>query len=465
MRKLKKIKKMILIPTGILLSISLFVSGDSVNIAAADNITYSIKNTMTSKTAETTQESDSDYEPYFSKQWALYNDGTFSMETSTPDGKKFKDGGFSKPGGLFMDGSLLNPGNRSSNSGGGKYKKYSVTDINPLNYLIEKSGSQYKALTTAVADIDLDAEKAWETVGDTGRDVLVAVIDTGVDYTHEDLEDIIWTNEEEIPDDGIDNDDNGYVDDVYGWDFYNNEPYEYNGSNPSEYDHATHCAGTIAAEINNTGIAGIASNGNVKIMSVKALGGKDGSGDTASIAKAIKYAESMGADICNLSFGTTSYDKQLEAAIKDSDMLFVCAAGNGDSKGVGIDTDKTPLYPASFDLDNIISVANLKSDGTLDTSSNYGEESVDIAAPGTYILSTTAGNEYEYLSGSSMSAPMVTAVLAMTYSYYEDITAMEAKDIVLAAAESLDSLENKVATEGMVNAYNAVTADIEDILD
>ncbi len=458
---MNKLKNMILIPAGVLLSIVLLATGDSVDTAAADNITYSIKSTMTSNTAETTENSTSDYEPYFSKQWALFNDGTFSIETRTPDGKKFEDGGYYRPGDFFMNNPFFNRGNQNSNYGGGKYNKYSATDVYSLNYFIDNSRTQYTQLAAAVAGIDLDAEKAWETVGDTGKDILVAVIDTGVDYTHEDLKNIIWTNEEEIPGDGIDNDGNGYVDDVYGWDFYNNKPFEYDSSNPSEYDHGTHCAGTIAAEINNTGIAGIASNGNVKIMIVKALGGKDGSGDTVSIAKAIQYAESMGADICNLSFGTTSYDEKLEDALKNSDMMFVCASGNGNSRGIGT----TPLYPAAFDLDNIISVANLKADGILDTSSNYGVESVDIAAPGTYILSTTAGNEYAYLSGSSMSAPMVTGVLALTYSYYEDITAPEARDIVLAAAEPLDSLENKVATGGMVNAYNAVTADVESILD
>ncbi len=460
-------KKLTIIPVAMILCYSLIMTGDTLQSGYTNgNITYSITKTMAAETAETDQEdNDSGSEPYFSKQWALYNDGTFSLNTNAPDGTEFNNGGFYNRGGFSMKNPYKVPGKNEFKGNSGKYTENIFPNTDIIKYSNGSSGTQYNALASAVAGIDLAVEKAWETVGDEGREVLVAIIDTGVDYTHEDLSDAIWTNEGETAGDGIDNDGNGYIDDVYGWDFYNNKAYVYNSRNASEYDHGTHCAGTIAAAINNTGIAGIASNGNVRIMTIKALGGKDGSGDTASITKAIKYAESMGADICNLSFGTTSYDEEMGTAIENSDMLFVCAAGNGDSSGAGVNTDDTPLYPAAFDFDNIVSVANLKYDGTLDASSNYGISSVDIAAPGTYILSTTAGNGYEYLSGSSMSAPMVTAVLAMTYSYFEDISVLDAKDIILSTAEPLDSLESKVAAEGMVNAYNAVTADIDSILD
>lgn len=384
-------------------------------------------------------------EPYFSRQWALENDGTFVLDTKGNNGENLNDGGFYNPGGFFQ----IQPGGM----GRGVWYRRGFGNFFGRTYSAVSTGSK----VTAVKDVDMDVVKAWETVGNTGRDVIVAVIDTGVDYTHEDLADAIWTNTKEVAGDGIDNDGNGYIDDIYGWDFYNNRAYVYNSRNSSEYDHGTHCAGTIAAEINGTGIAGIASGGKVKIMSVKALGGRDGSGDTASIIKAIEYAKKMGAAICNLSFGTSVYDKDLEKAIKDSGMLFVCAAGNGDDTGTGTDNDTAPVYPASYDLDNIISVANLTYDGSLDSTSNYGAASVDLAAPGADILSTVAGSRYGYLSGSSMAAPMVTAVAAMTYSYDKTASVDEVKDILLSSVKKLDGLKGKVASQGMVDAYNAVT--------
>lgn len=309
---------------------------------------------------------------------------------------------------------------------------------------------------TAVKGIDIAAQNAWNTVGNDGRDVIVAVIDTGFDFTHEELSNALWTNHGEIAGDGIDNDKNGYIDDFYGWDFYNDEPLNKNIIN-SDYDHGTHVAGIISAAKNQKGIAGITSNSNVKLMNLKVLGGSVGKGGTDSLLKAIKYAQEMGATICNLSFGTSENDETLYNVMKKSNMLFVCAAGNGNNQNVGYNSDNLPTYPASYNLDNIISVANLAYDGDLDTTSNYGKTSVDIAAPGAYILSTITNNEYAYMSGSSMAAPMVTAVAAMVYSYNKDISLTETKNIVLSSAKQLDTLKNKVATSGMLNAYHAVT--------
>lgn len=467
-------RKRTLIPIAMMMCTALVVTSDALTsetikpVNGVNQIVYTTAKTMSGTAVTAEADTDTEEEPYFSKQWALYNDGTFTLNTS--GGTNFNNGGFYNDGGFNMGDPKQNPGRPGNNSGRNNFMNhFSLAGVLSLdtgnNYSSQYYNTTAAKTVEAVEDIDVDAKEAWDKVGGDGREVIVAVIDTGVDYTHEDLKDVIWTNEEEVAGDGIDNDGNGYIDDVYGWDFYNNTAYVYNSKNPSEYEHGTHCAGTIAAEINDTGIAGIASTGNVKIMSIKALGGKDGSGETSSIVKAIAYAEKMGADICNLSFGTSSYDEDLAQAIEDSDMLFVCAAGNGDNSGVGINTDETPLYPASFDYDNIISVANLVFDGNLETSSNYGEESVDIAAPGTYILSTAPANNYEYLSGTSMSAPMVTAVAALTYSYFDDISVSDTKDIVLTTAEPLDSLDGKVGTGGMVNAYNAVTADIDEILE
>lgn len=460
-------KRQFLSPIAIILGTILIMTSDVFQSKQSDTeIVYSITKTMSpAVTVTTSQDTSSTTDPYFSQQWALYNDGTFSTTGSNSDGETFGDGGL-YDGGVFTN-EPVTPPNRSTTPVPGRNRIPNSFPNNSFKKFSLETLTSIKAMaTTAVAGVDIAATKAWELLEtkETGQEVIIAVIDTGVDYTHEDLVDAIWTNDDEIPGDGIDNDNNGYIDDYYGWDFFNNTAFVYNSKRASEYDHGTHCAGTIAAAINSTGIAGIASNSNVSIMIVQALGGKDGSGETSSIIKAIEYAEDMGATICNLSFGTSSYDAELEAAIEASDMLFVCAAGNGDNSGKGVNTDTTPLYPASFDFDNIISVANLSYDGTLDSSSNYGTKSVDIAAPGTYILSTTTGNDYEYLSGSSMSAPMVTAITAMAFSYYEDITVQEAKEIVLFSAEPLNTLTDKVATNGMVNAYNVLTADLDEIL-
>ena len=163
-------------------------------------------------------------------------------------------------------------------------------------------------MPTAVEGIDINLKKAWEAYKGETREVIVAVIDTGVDIAHEDLKDAIWINEDEIAGDGIDNDGNGYIDDVYGWNFYDNNNKVFLGEEDS---HGTHGAGTISASINDLGIAGIAGNTKIKVMVLKALGGKDGAGTTNAIIQAIQYAEKNGASICNLSFGTTENNRRI----------------------------------------------------------------------------------------------------------------------------------------------------------
>lgn len=263
--------------------------------------------------------------------------------------------------------------------------------------------------------IDINIVPAWKKYDAKSekRQVIVALIDTGVDITHPELSGSIWTNTGEIPGDGIDNDGNGYIDDVYGWNFYDNNAQVFTGVDDN---HGTHSAGTIAAARNGVGTVGICDPAYVKIMVIKTLGTSSGVGTVSNVVKAIRYAQVNGASICNLSFGTMKYSEELYQAIKDSGMLFIVAAGNGDASGNGYSIDEQPMYPASFELDNIISVANLRFDGQLDRASNYGVRSVDLAAPGNYILSTITGNDYAYMSGTSMAAPMVTGTAAMLYS-------------------------------------------------
>ena len=286
------------------------------------------------------------------------------------------------------------------------------------------------------------------------RDVTVALIDTGVDTGHAELVDALWVNQDEIPGDGIDNDLNGYIDDINGYNFYDHS--NVLRINKIADIHGTHGAGTIGAKSSNGGMVGITDNSHVKIMVLKALG-NDGGGTEESIIEAIRYAEANGADICNLSLGGTRPFPSLEQVIAASDMLFVISSGNGDENGRGYDIDASPVYPASYGSDNVISVANLSMDGNLDQSSNYGAVSVDIAAPGTYILSTVPGNRFDFLTGTSMAAPMVTGVCAMVYSYRQDYSLDEVRIAVLASARKLDSLNGRVATGGIPDMYAAMT--------
>lgn len=309
---------------------------------------------------------------------------------------------------------------------------------------------------TARKGMDINVLPAWEQYDqstETHRQVIVAVIDTGVDISHPDLAGSIWVNEDEIPGDGIDNDGNGYVDDLNGWNFFNNTNQVFVGE---EDDHGTHAAGTIAATRKSVGIAGIADNQYVKIMPVKALGTVYGVGEEAAVINAIRYAEANGASICNLSFGTTEYYPELERTMRESGMLFLVAAGNGDNHGKGIDIDVKPDYPSCYDLDNIISVANLIFDGNLEASSNYGLTNVDIAAPGTYIVSTTTGNSYGFMTGTSMSTPMVTGAAAFLYSYRTDISLQDVKPILMESAKKLEGLNGKLVSGGMVDIYAAI---------
>ena len=307
----------------------------------------------------------------------------------------------------------------------------------------------------AQAGIDINMDAAWQYyLQNSGRrQVTVALIDTGVDTSHSELSGSIWVNEDEIPGDGIDNDGNGYVDDVNGWNFYdnNNQVQAADGE-----EHATHGAGTIAAAWDGTGISGIADGNWVKIMVLKVMGGKDGVGVAENVKKAIRYAEENGADICNLSLGTNVYDAEMDELIRNSSMLFVAAAGNGDSRGNGYSIDRNPIYPAAYTADNLISVANLNFDGNLEASSNYGTTGVDLAAPGTYILSTVPGG-YDFMSGTSMAAPMVTGVAALVYSCRTDMSLLDVKQAILASSRKLDTLNGLVATGGMLDAYGAIS--------
>lgn len=328
-----------------------------------------------------------------------------------------------------------------------------------------------KSIKTSVNDVDMDVAEAWnKLIGREAREVIVAVIDTGVDTNHPDLAENIWVNQAEIPGDGIDNDNNGYIDDVNGWDFYNNDAtvchYRYskasgkNMADPKDNDnHGTHVAGIIGAVANNKiGIAGVASNIKIKIMPLKINGGPDGDGKISNAIEAIKYATMMGADICNLSWGTNEYIEGLEQVMRESDMLFVAAAGND-----GLDNNKHPIYPANLELDNLITVTFVDSAGKLTSLSNYGSSTVDLAAPGEDIVSTIIGG-YASMSGSSMAAPQVSGVAALVYSYSQKAYPSKVKELILNNIKRIPGLEGSMIYPGIPSAYNLLLAAQEDVV-
>ncbi len=300
--------------------------------------------------------------------------------------------------------------------------------------------------TGGTPDADIDAARAWDlTTGSSST--IVAVIDTGVDYNHPDLAANIWTNAGEIPGDNIDNDGNGFVDDVHGYDFINND-----GNPQDDQGHGTHVAGTIGAVANNgLGVAGI--NWNVQIMPLKFLGA-DGSGSISDAIRALDYAVQMGAHISNNSYGDAEFSQAFADAIADAGdegHVFVAAAGNNAGNN-----DASPFYPASFDATNIISVAATDHNDQLASFSNYGATKVDIAAPGVNILSTSPGNSYQTLSGTSMASPHVAGVVSLVHGLHPEWSVQQIIDEVLNSADFLTNLEPVTVTGGRLNAAGAV---------
>jgi subtilisin family serine protease len=236
-----------------------------------------------------------------------------------------------------------------------------------------------------------------------------------VDISHPDLKNNIWANSDEVAGNRIDDDKNGYIDDVNGYDFANNDAsvYDRDPISGTGDEHGTHVAGTIAAEGNNSlGVIGV--NWKARIMPLKFLG-PDG-GYTSDAVEALNYAVAEGAKISNNSWGGGGFSQTLLDAINRADAsghLFVAAAGNGGSDGVGDDNDATPHYPSNYNSSNIISVAATDSKDAIAGFSNYGATSVDVAAPGVGILSTLPGDTYGSCSGTSMATPHVAGVATL----------------------------------------------------
>jgi thermitase len=288
----------------------------------------------------------------------------------------------------------------------------------------------------------INAEDTWDYT--TGSDnVIIAVIDSGVDFNHPDLLENIWRNSKEIPNNGFDDDANGYIDDYRGWNFVlnNNNPMDDNG-------HGTHCAGIIAARGNNNmGITGTLWH--AKIIPLKVNNGL--SVDTASKIKAIQYANSMNAGIISCSFGSASSSSIERNLIENSQSLFICAAGND-----GQNDDLDPHYPACYDLQNIISVAATDPYDKLTSFSNYGINTVHIAAPGENILSTLPDNRYGFDSGTSMATPQVAGVAGLIKSKHPELTNAEIKAAIIDNVDIVVYLNGKVKSGGRLDAYKAL---------
>ncbi len=309
-------------------------------------------------------------------------------------------------------------------------------------------GLQNTGQQGGVAGVDVGAVEAWDiTTGDPN--VVVAVIDTGVRYTHQDLTEQMWRNPGELPGNGLDDDANGYVDDVFGLDAIENsgDPMDQNG-------HGTHVAGTIAAQANGGGRhVGVAWN--VRLMACRFLNA-GGGGYSSDAIKCINYAAQHGARVMNASWGGGGRSEALEEAIKranNAGSLFVAAAGND-----GRNTDLFPHYPSGYEVDNLVSVAAIDRTGGMASFSNFGALTVDLGAPGVSIYSCINGSDtaYAQLDGTSMAAPHAAGVAALVFSQFPDATPAEVRDRLLRGTVPTSSLLAQTASGGRVHAVLAL---------
>jgi subtilisin family serine protease len=336
------------------------------------------------------------------------------------------------------------------------YGKEPLVEYAEPNYLIKKAAIPDDAQFSLQWGLTkINAPGAWD-LSSGSASVTVAILDTGADLEHPDLKANIWVNADEAQN-GIDDDGNGYVDDIKGWNFVNsgNMPFDDNTDG-----HGTHVAGIIGASGNNgIGVSGI--NWSVSLMILKILD-KSGTGTVADEARAIEYAIENGARVINASYAFPTSCTFVLPSITEKDaiedamnngILFVAAAGNG-----GCNADNTPFYPAGYSLRNIISISASNESDSLISASNYGYESVHAAAPGNHILSTFPGNAYAYLSGTSLSAPHVSGLAALMLSYRPDYDFRMLKETILSTVDKTQMLSGKSLSDGRINAYRAITS-------
>ncbi|HEX4945255.1 MAG TPA: S8 family peptidase [Blastocatellia bacterium] len=326
-------------------------------------------------------------------------------------------------------------------------------------YINNQLWGMYGDATSPANQFGSQAGEAWAAgnTGDTGdplKPVYVGIIDEGAMYNHVDLAANFWTNPGDSTFDGVDNDGNGYIDDVHGFDFDGNDGTTFDGT---QDDHGTHVAGTIGAVGGNgIGVAGVSWN--VKMISAKFLGRRGGT--TANAIKAVDYITNLktqkGLNIIatNNSWGGGGFSQALQGAIEranNKNILFIAAAGNNSSNN-----DVTANYPSNYPNANVIAVASITSTGGLSSFSNYGATHVDLGAPGSSIYSTLPGKNgtstYGSYSGTSMATPHVTGAAALYASSHPGATAAQIKSAILGSVFATPSLNGRCATGGRLNA-------------
>lgn len=292
-------------------------------------------------------------------------------------------------------------------------------------------------------------------------EVIVAVVDTGVDYNHDDLKNVMWINEGEIAANGIDDDGNGYIDDVHGINTLSRTNGIASGNPMDTHSHGSHVSGTIAAEQNNgVGIAGIAAQ--ARIMAIRTVP-NNGDETDRDVVESFLYAGKHGARLINCSFGKQLNEGGMivSEAIKfigeEYGTLVVAAAGN-DSWGPlrWHDIDKSPRFPASYANDHLLVIASTTSNGSMSSFSNIGKIGVDLAAPGSDVYSTTPGNRYQSMSGTSMASPTAAGVAAQVLSYFPKLSPLELKDVLMKSITPVASFEARLVTGGRIDLMRAI---------
>lgn len=304
----------------------------------------------------------------------------------------------------------------------------------------------------------VSVNKSYVTpLGNIKDDIIVAVVDTGVDYNHEDLKNIMWKNTKEIAGNGIDDDNNGYIDDIYGISTLDRDANDIASGDPmASHAHGTHVAGTIAAEQNNnTGIAGISEK--AKIMAIRTV--PDSSDETdVDVVESFLYAAKHGAKLINCSFGKSHNEggqivnETIDHIGKTYGVLVLAAAGND----YGRDIDTSLTYPASFNSDYLLVVASTTKRGRLSWFTNVGAKNVDLAAPGSDVYSTMPGNKYANMSGTSMATPTTAGVAAEVLSHFPELTPLQLKKVLMDSVTPVKSFKGRMVTGGRVDLYKAL---------